>query len=85
MPSARFAHHSILASCTTLIAATTLASPAIAGDCVADLDGDGRVGGGDLGQLLAGWSGPSATDLDGDGNVDAADLGLLIGAWGICP
>ncbi len=82
MPRTRFAHRSILASCTTLIAATTLASPAIAGDCVADLDGDGRVGGGDLGQLLAGWSGPGATDLDGDGTTGGSDLGIMLADWG---
>ena len=49
-----------------------------------DLDGDGSVGGADLGLLLGAW-GPCAgcpADLDGDGDVDGADLGLLLGAWG---
>lgn len=50
-----------------------------------DLDGDGVVGGSDLGLMLAGWgacsSPPCAADLNGDGIVDAADLGVLLAAW----
>ena len=52
----------------------------------ADLDGDGQVGGADLGALLAGW-GPCQPgqlcvgDLNCDGVVDGADLGALLGAW----
>lgn len=48
-----------------------------------DLNGDGIVGGADLGLLLGSW-GPCRgcpPDLDGDGDVDGADLGLLLGAW----
>ena len=48
-----------------------------------DLDGDGSVGGADLGLLLGSW-GPCAgcpADLDGNGTVDGADLGALLGAW----
>jgi len=49
----------------------------------ADLDGDGVVGSGDLGALLAAWgSGDAAADLDGDGVVGEADLGILLSAWG---
>ncbi len=56
--------------------------------CPADLDGDGLVGGADLGMLLAAW-GPAApvqpADLNHDGIVDGADLGSLLAAWGPCP
>lgn len=49
----------------------------------ADLDGDGTVGGGDLGILLGAWgSTNSPADLDGDGVVGGGDLGILLGAWG---
>ena len=48
-----------------------------------DIDGDGIVGGGDLGLLLVAWgsSNPEA-DLNGNGLVDGPDLGLLLVAWG---
>jgi agmatine/peptidylarginine deiminase len=55
-------------------------------ECSGDLDGDGSVGGADLGVLLGAW-GPCPgcpADLDGDGTVDGADLGLLLTAWGSC-
>lgn len=48
-----------------------------------DLDGDGVVGGADLGLLLAAWGG-APWDLDGDGIVGGSDLGLLLAAWGPC-
>jgi hypothetical protein len=51
--------------------------------CPADLDGDGEVGGADLGALLAGWGG-SSPDLDGDGSVGGSDLGAMLAAWGPC-
>jgi hypothetical protein len=55
--------------------------------CDADLTGDGRCDGADLGLLLAAW-GPAgehpAPDLNGDGVVDGADLGLMLSAWGSC-
>jgi len=51
-----------------------------------DLDGDGTVGGSDLGIVLGQWgqAGPDAclADLDGNGTVDAADLGRILAAWG---
>jgi len=54
--------------------------------CPADLNGDGTVGGADLGLLLAAWgTADPAADLNGDGNVDGGDLGLLLSAWGPCP
>ena len=55
-------------------------------DCPADLDGNGSVGSGDLGVLLAAWgaAGGSA-DLDGSGTVGSGDLGVLLAAWGPCP
>jgi hypothetical protein len=52
--------------------------------CPADLDGDGVVGGGDLGTLLGAW-GTAAGDLDDDGLTDGSDLGIMLGAWGNCP
>lgn len=48
-----------------------------------DLDGNGDVGGGDLGLLLGAWASAECTvDLNQDGVVDGADLGILLGAWG---
>lgn len=48
-----------------------------------DLDGNGIVGGGDLGLLLVAWGSEDArADLDGNGLVDGPDLGLLLAAWG---
>ena len=54
-------------------------------DCPADLDGDGIVGGSDLGQLLLRWNDADpAADLDGDGVVSGPDLGIMLLAWGAC-
>ena len=48
-----------------------------------DLDGDGVVGGADLGLLLAAWgSADTDADLDGNGTVDGSDLGLMLASWG---
>ena len=54
--------------------------------CAADLDGDGSVGGSDLGDMLSQWgcSGPCSADLDGDSIVGGSDLGLLVASWGPC-
>jgi hypothetical protein len=53
--------------------------------CRADLDGDGMVGGSDLGLLLIRWATADASvDLDGNGAVDGADIGILLIAWGPC-
>ncbi len=51
-----------------------------------DIDGDGCIGGSDLGLLLGAW-GPCtncAAVLDGDGTVAAADLAALLARWGEC-
>jgi hypothetical protein len=54
-------------------------------DCVADIDGDGTVGGSDLATILGAWGSADAdADLDGDGTVNGADLATLLGAWGPC-
>ncbi|MBL9147134.1 MAG: hypothetical protein JNM94_00420 [Phycisphaerae bacterium] len=53
--------------------------------CLGDLDGDGSVGGSDLGTLLGQWGGAGNADFDGSGTVGGADLGTLLGAWGPCP
>lgn len=56
------------------------------GAIVGDLDGDGVVGGGDLGLLLSAWGTCAApccaADLDASGVIDGADLGIMLGAWG---
>lgn len=53
--------------------------------CVADLNHDGIVDGGDLGAMLAVWAtADGAADLNGDGAVNGADLGVMLGAWGPC-
>ena len=54
-----------------------------ANPCPADFNGDGIVGGADLGLLLAAW-GSSRGDLNGDGTTSGADIGLLLAAWGDC-
>jgi len=61
-------------------AAVELGPPA--GD-PADVDGDGIVGGADLGVLLSQWGACAgcAADLDGDGVVGGADIAVLLGAW----
>lgn len=48
----------------------------------ADFNGDGAVGGADLGLLLANWGQPGITDLDCSGATDGADLGMLLSSWG---
>ena len=55
---------------------------------VADINGDLKVDGGDLGVLLGDW-GPVQSfeerrlhDLNQDGNINGADLGLFLGGWG---
>ena len=56
------------------------------GSCTGDFDGNGVVGGGDLGLMLAafGTNAPEF-DLDGDNVIGGGDLGLLLSAWGLCP
>ena len=56
----------------------------VAAPCPADLNGDGVVGGADLGGLLAAW-GTNGGDIDGNGDTDGADLGVLLAGWGNCP
>jgi hypothetical protein len=55
--------------------------------CLADLDGSGAVGTGDLLDLLSQWGtdpgGPP--DFNGDGNVGTSDLLELLSNWGPCP
>jgi hypothetical protein len=56
----------------------------VAAPCPADLNGDGVVGGADLGALLAAW-GTTAGDINDSGDTDGADLGILLAGWGNCP
>lgn len=59
-----------------------IADVAPAGPGNPDLDGDGVVGGSDLGLMLVAWGSNDATaDLDGDGVVGGPDLGLLLAGW----
>ena len=54
--------------------------------CPGDLDGDGVVGGSDLGLFLVVFGTDDPTgDLDGDGVVGGGDLGFLLVGWGLCP
>ena len=48
-----------------------------------DLNGDGRLDGGDLGELLSGWGNNPGHpgDLDGDGMVSGSDLGMFLALW----
>ncbi len=63
--------------------AIALLSARFAGPCVADCDGDGAVGIGDLLLLLAGWGSvrPCECDFDG-GGTGVTDLLGLLAAWG---
>ena len=47
----------------------------------ADLDGDGRVGAGDLALVLLEFDGCARGDLDGTGSVDGGDVALLLLQW----
>jgi hypothetical protein len=63
-------------------------SACVSDACPADLDGDGTVGGVDLGIVLGAWGsagGLFAADIDHDGSVDGNDLGMVLGGWGPCP
>jgi len=54
--------------------------------CIADVDGSGDVGFGDVVALLAAW-GPCPEcpeDVDGDGTVGFGDLVLVLSSWGPC-
>lgn len=57
---------------------------AVAAPCDADLDGDGFVGGSDIGVMLVQWGGAGSADLDGNGVVNGGDFGLLLVAFGPC-
>ena len=46
-----------------------------------DLNGDGFIGGHDLGELFAQWGTDGAADLNSDGVVDSEDLGILLSNW----
>ena len=53
--------------------------------CGPDLDGDGRVGGTDLGLLFSAWgicaTDECSADFNRDGVVGPDDLGTLLAAW----
>jgi hypothetical protein len=57
---------------------------AAAGQCAADLDGDGDVDLADLGQLLQAFGVDAGGDTDGDGDTDLADLGQLLQEFEAC-
>ncbi|NBX32089.1 MAG: hypothetical protein EBR07_05085 [Planctomycetes bacterium] len=57
-------------------------SATIGGGNPADLNGDGLVGGADLGIMLASWGSPGPADLDHNGIVGGSDVGILLGNWG---
>ena len=54
----------------------------VTGLLAADLDGNGSVGGSDLGVVLGAWgTGPGPADINLDGRVDGQDLGIVLGQW----
>lgn len=54
--------------------------------CSADLNGDSRVDGADLGILLGAWGeGGCPYDLNSDARVDTHELRMVIEQWGVCP
>lgn len=57
--------------------------------CIADLNGDGKVGSADFGLLLLHWRLETSEciqtgDLDRDGRVGSSDYGLMLMQWGPC-
>ena len=52
--------------------------------CIADLNGDAVVNGGDIGLLLAQFGEAGSADFDGSGTVNGADLGFMLAEWGVC-
>ena len=54
-------------------------------EIAADIDGNGRVDGADMGLLIARWGPcldePCAEDINGDNEVNGGDLGILIASW----
>ena len=79
-------NHQLQRSLVALLACAALPSISAHAECLGDLDGDGTVGGADVGLMLGLWNTDNAVaDLDGSGTVDGADFGLLIAGWGPCP
>ena len=68
-----------------LIACGLCSSAPGTSECPVDLDGSGRIDGGDLALVLADW-GPCGTpcpaDFDEDGAIGGTDLARLLTAWG---
>ena len=58
-----------------------LSQPPCEANSPADITGDGRVDGADMGRLLAMWGSAGISDLNGDGVTNGADLGLLFAEW----
>ena len=60
-------------------------TPCPGDDVPGDIDGDGKVGGADLGIIISSWgdcTAPDCTgDLTGDGKINGADLGVLFSLW----
>lgn len=67
-----------------IAAAIHFAQPWAGATCVGDVNADGQVDGGDLGQILRAWGSPYG-DLDGDGTTGGSDIGVVMGCWGPCP
>lgn len=55
------------------------------GTCPADLDGNGKVDGRDLMELIAQWGDTGSADLDGDGQIGFTDVRILLANLGTCP
>lgn len=78
-------------SCIAFVAlalTAVLPAHAVSAQCVADLNGDRKVSGADIGILLGEWGtagGNTGADIDGNGTVSGSDLGAMLGAWGDCP
>lgn len=74
-----------LMSLTAFLLASAVSGAASAGGaCVADIDGDGSVGAGDLSQVLGNWGRCAGceADVNEDSIVDGADLSAVLGNWG---
>jgi hypothetical protein len=57
-------------------------------ECIADIDGNGLVDGGDIALLLTAWGSSGkglSADIDANGFVNGGDMGVLLSSWGVCP
>lgn len=79
-------HSSVSNGCGESTSAPATLTVKVCGECIGDLNEDGKVDQADLGILLSHYGetgvSPNDGDLDGDGDVDQADLGIFLAHYG---